>query len=94
MAWTIILEDENKEPISSLSNEFDMELSNGEEKFRLLCYLDAYGDTFFNRLQMDDLIKDLQILKLKEVNPILDEIKILAERCKKEEHTYLAFYGD
>lgn len=94
MAWTIILEDENKETIASLSNEFEMEWSNGAENFRLLCYLDAYGDTFFNRSQMDDLIKDLHSLKRIEANPILDEIQLLAERCKKEEHTYLAFYGD
>jgi hypothetical protein len=94
MAWTIILEDENKVPISSLSDEFDVELSGDAGNFRLLCYLDAYGDTFFNRLQMDDLIKDLQSLNLIEINPLLDEIQALAERCKKEEHTYLAFYGD
>jgi hypothetical protein len=94
MAWTIILEDEHKKPVSTLSDEFDIGFNGDMNNFKLLCYLDAYGDTFFNRLQMEDLIKDLQSLKLVESNPLLDEIKILAERCKNEEHTYLAFYGD
>lgn len=94
MAWTIILEDENKEPLLSLNDEFDIGSSIDLSSFKLLCYLDAYGDTIFNRLQMDDLIKDLQSLKQTEANPLLNEIQMLAERCKKEEHTYLAFYGD
>ena len=94
MAWTIILENENKEPILSLNDEFDIDSDTDLSNFKLLCYLDAYGDTIFNRLQMDDLIKDLQCLKLTKINPFLDEIQIIAEHCKKEEHTYLAFYGD
>jgi hypothetical protein len=94
MAWTIILEDENKESVSTLSDEFDIGVNSDMSNFKLLCYLDAYGDTIFNHLQMDDLIKDLQSLKLKKTYPLLDELKILAERCKNEEHTYLAFYGD
>lgn len=94
MAWTIILEDENKEPVSALSDELDISFNGDMSNFKLLRYLDAYGDTIFNRLQMDDLINDLQSLKMIEANPLLDEIKILAERCKNEEHTYLAFYGD
>jgi hypothetical protein len=94
MAWTIVLENENKTLISSLSSEFDTGLRNDLSGFKLFCYLDAYGDTIFNRLQMDDLIKDLKSLKLSETNPLLDEIQLLAERCKNEEHTYLVFYGD
>lgn len=95
MAWTILLEDENGKPVSSsLGHEFDIELIGDNNNFKLLCYLDAYGDTVFNNLQMDDLIKDLQKVKLIETNPLLNEIILLAERCKKEIHTYLVFYGD
>jgi hypothetical protein len=94
MAWTIILENENKETVSSLSHEFDIGLQSDLSGLKLLCYLDAYGDTIFNRLQMDDLIKDLERLKLLKANPLLDEIHLLAERCKRETHTYLVFYGD
>ncbi len=94
MAWTIILEDENREPVSSLNDEFDAGLTSNLSSFKLLCYLDPYGNTTFNHLQMDDLIKDLQNLKQMEFSPLLDKILRLAERCKKEAHTYLAFYGD
>ena len=93
MSYTIILEDENKVQLSSLKDEFNIGLLNKMD-FKLLCYIDPFGDTIFNRLQMDDLINDLQILRILEPNPILDEIQLLAERCKKEYHLYIAFYGD
>ena len=94
MAWTVILEDEKKEVISSLNREFDTSWRENLNGFKLLCYLDPYGDTFFNRMQMDDLIQDLQHLEKMEANPLIAEIRSLAERCKKEIHTYLVFYGD
>ncbi|MBA3285160.1 MAG: hypothetical protein H0U27_08900 [Nitrosopumilus sp.] len=94
MAWTIILEDENKNLVSSLSVEFTTHFRNDLSRFKLLCYLDAYGDTIFNRFQMDDLIEDLQNLKQIETNNLINEIQLLAERCKNEAHTYLVFYGD
>ncbi len=94
MAWTIILEDENKEPLISIRDEFEIDSDINLSSFKLLCFLDAHGDTIFNRLQMDDLIKDLKRLNEIEANPLLDKIQKLAEHCKREEHTYLAFYGD
>lgn len=56
MAWTIILEGKNKEPVSSLNDEFDIGLNSDLNDFKFLCNVDAYGDTIFNRLQMDNLI--------------------------------------
>ena len=94
MGWTVILEDENRLAKSSISHEFDTGLKNELNGLKLLHYLDPYGDAIFNRLQMDDLIMDLQKLRLLEANPLLDEIEALAQRCKKESHLYLVFYGD
>lgn len=94
MAWTVILETEKKKAIATLPCEFYSSLSKSPDEFRLLRYLDPYGDTVFNRLQMDDLIDDLQQLKKMETNPLIDEMLLLAERCKQEAHTYLSFYGD
>ncbi len=93
MAWTIILENENREVVTSLSNEFNSGLItlNG---IKLLHYLDPYGDTIFNKLQMDDLIFDLQYLGSIEPNPLLTEIQKLAEKCKTGIHLYVIFYGD
>ena len=97
MAWTVILEVENKEGVSSLDIDFNSELIFGSSKgkqFKLVRYIDPYGDTIFNQLQMDDLISDLEALQ--EINHSNDIKKIidLAIKCKQEPHLYLAFYGD
>ena len=63
MGWTVILEDARKEVISSLDREFHIALRDNLKDYKLLCYLDPYGDTFFNRLQIDDLIEDLRHLE-------------------------------
>ena len=98
MKWTVILENERRESLESLSDEFSFESIHSEtiqNSFILLKYLDPYGDTFFNSLQMQDLIFDLQKLKdLEKENPLIKDIIILAERCKVQPHTYLSFYGD
>ena len=94
MGWTVILEDARKEVIASLDREFHIDLRNNLKDSKLLCYLDPYGDTFFNRLQIDDLIEDLRNLEKLETNTLIDDICALAVRCKEEIHSYLAFYGD
>jgi hypothetical protein len=93
MGWSIILKDESGEIIASLGHEFDTSVRT-RSGFKLLCYLDRYGDTMFNQLQMDDLVNDLKQLQKLEANPLIDEILLLAERCKHETHSYLFFYGD
>jgi len=100
MGWTIILEDENKAELHAISKELNSNIINYESKsesFKLLKYLDPYGDTVFNRMQIDDLIEDLLVLKVHESNKhleLIDKIIALANRCKNEAHTYLIFYGD
>jgi uncharacterized protein YeeX (DUF496 family) len=94
MSWTIILENEERSIISSLNEEFDMKSNSNLGEYKLLRYLDAYGDTIFNGLQMDDLIDDLKQLKSIYENRLIDEIIFLAEQCKTEPHSYLVFYGD
>lgn len=93
MSWTVILENEKGNSILSLSEEFTI-TSKNEYKFKLLHYLDPYGDTVFNYLQMDDLISDLFLLKKEEENFLINELIILSEKCKTERHTYIVFYGD
>ncbi|MEO6000541.1 MAG: hypothetical protein ABIN89_27100 [Chitinophagaceae bacterium] len=94
MGWTVILEDARKERIASLDREFYIAFRDNLKDSKLLCYLDPYGDTFFNRLQIDDLIKDLRNLEKLETNTLIDDICALAVRCKEEIHSYLVFYGD
>lgn len=94
MSWTIILEDENKNQISKLKDEFDVKVKISEKEFKLFQYIDSFGNTTFNRLQMDDLISDLSKLKLVEDNSKIVELIELAEKCKNGIHYYLVFYGD
>lgn len=65
---------------------------------KLLKYIDPYGDTIFNRIQMDDLITELSELLnthgFKYPNNYLKEIIELAIECKNSVHKYIRFYGD
>jgi len=93
MAWTVILEDERGEKLQTLNKWFAFNYSDNVE-YKLLKYLDPYGNTIFNPLQIRDLIDDLNKLKSIESNPQIDEIIKMAIICSNEVHTYLVFYGD
>lgn len=92
------MENENREEIESLSDSFISSVlfdSNSRELFVLLKYLDPYGDTVFNHLQMNDLISDLIVLKKYDpINSSIDRIISLAKVCQETIHSYLVFYGD
>ena len=66
--------------------------------FACLRYVDLYGDTMFNRLQMPDVVKELR--RVLEEAPVegekelLDRIIGLAVQCQSAPHLYLRFYGD
>lgn len=63
-----------------------------------LRFIDPYGDTIFNRLQIPVLIKELNRIagtaKTKEDKQFLKELLKLAEQCRDEPHLYLRFIGD
>ena len=67
-----------------------------KESFRLLKYVDPYGDTTFNAFMFEDLIKDL--IELKSLLPTdkeqIDIVISYAKECDDKTHTYLKFYGD
>jgi len=63
MAWTIILENEDNTIVDRVNSIFTISADNDLDAFRLFRYLDPYGDIFFNRVQMKDLIEDLKGLK-------------------------------
>lgn len=67
------------------------------EKFPLMRYIDLYGDTIYNRLQMPQILAELTIIKKtitpKEIVYILN-IEALINRGLKEPHLYLKFVGD
>jgi lipopolysaccharide biosynthesis glycosyltransferase len=97
MSWTVILEDENQNPIETLDQEFVLnEISETliNKEFKLVKYLDPYGNTIFNRQQIDDLISDLEKIYSGSSDIAIPGLIELAIRCKSEVHSYLVFYGD
>lgn len=70
----------------------------GDPNFRCLSHIDWYGDTVFNHLQAPQLLVEWQTLESEKTDPetrrVLDGIRNLAERLRKERHVYLKFYGD
>ena len=98
MGLTIVLEDEDGLAIQTLPK--DLQYSELEhvnfDVFILLKYVDFYGDTTFNTLQLDDLIADLMLLKniAAHQSKIIQQIINLALESKQSVHTYIKFYGD
>jgi hypothetical protein len=63
-----------------------------------LGFIDWYGNTIFNYLQMDPFLIEWQALRGhafdEEENRIISEVESLAVRCRNERHLYLKFIGD
>jgi hypothetical protein len=97
MGWTVILEDEDGEQLDRLSKEFTTSYidESSNYAFRVLKYLDPYGDTIFNTLQAKDLLTDLKLLKeIEKDNVFIDSIIAIVTKCTISPHTYVVFYGD
>jgi len=70
-----------------------------DEEFRCVCFIDRYGDTVFNRLQIPDFLAEWERLrKDADLDDAAGTVHIgvvgLAERCLAGVHLYLKFYGD
>jgi len=62
-----------------------------------LRFIDAYGNTVLNRLQVPYLIRELEHAREKMADPVAvqfaEDLLVLARRCRDEVGTYLKFYG-
>jgi hypothetical protein len=69
-----------------------------DESYHCLRYIDPWGETVFNHLQMDELISELRRIRLKasteEERAFVDAVEGLATRCKDGDGLYLKFIGD
>ena len=78
-------------PIELLPNLHD-------SKFACLRFIDPYGDTLFNRLQLPAVLEDVRLLKMtertNEQNELIYRIEALVGVCEKKPHLYLKFIGD
>jgi hypothetical protein len=98
MGLTIELQDENGNVLERI---IDSNLLSGllpREDHSLLSGIDPYGDTVFNRLQMEDFLIELSRLdneKLTSAEKVhLSAIEQFALKCRNGIHLYLKFVGD
>jgi hypothetical protein len=97
----VVLETETGQPLGRTSaiNRLELLLPDlSDESFPLARYIDLYGDTVFNRYQVKDLIQEWDRISRRTSEEallaVLAECRALMERCLREHHTYIRFYGD
>jgi len=70
----------------------------GDAAFPLLQYVDPYGDSIYNRQQMDQIVQELDVLLCRplthEEEQLLLRVRGLAIICKGSPHLFLRFCGD
>jgi hypothetical protein len=79
--------------------------AGGDELFRVLPWRDAidypylryvepYGDTYFNSLQMSAVLPELRRLAEANDSPVLRQVVEMAELCEANYRWHLVFLGD
>ena len=98
---TINLEDESGGVIESIQDNGLLGKYIPEANDKNYCcakYINRWGNTIFNELQMDDLIKELvsrtSKSEDKEIQMLIVQIYNLVEIAKKDVHVYIKFIGD
>jgi hypothetical protein len=102
MGLSATLEDENGEAIDVVhdpTNVLHRILPPIEDTtYQCLRFVDWYGDTVFNRLQMECFLEEWERIRCRargsREEELLSQIESLARRCEREPHLYLKFYGD
>jgi hypothetical protein len=102
MGLTVVLEDENGTALGSAedpANVLHRLLPNPEDtSFPVLKFIDWYGDTVINRLQLEAFLQEWDRIAQKILTAdeklLLSRIRDLATRAQQQQHTYLKFYGD
>lgn len=63
-----------------------------DESYPLLRFIDPYGDTVFNRMEMQQFLREWRRLSTLARTPdqtgIVRRIERMARRCQEEPHTY------
>lgn len=98
---TINLEDENGAVIDSIEDNGILHQyipAIDDKKYYCIKYINPWGDTVFNYLQMNDFIAEIIEIKnnsqSKDLENLVNNIVHMAERCKEIGHAYLKFIGD
>lgn len=101
MGLCVILEGEDREPIEQVEdpkNILHQLLPSEDDSYQHLRFIDWYGDTVFNRLQIRPFLSEWDRLTESAQTPdetsLLTRVRELALRCSQEPHLYLRFCGD
>ena len=102
MAMRIALETESHEQKVLISDDHNF-LSKvigypDSKSFPMLASIDWYGNTVFNRMQIDRLLTEWETLFSKAVAPaersLLEAVKELSLNSREDVHQYVVFIGD
>ena len=92
------LQNEHGQPSCDEDVGIEFPIPTGDDSYRMLCYIDPYGDTVFNRLQMVTFLLEWETLsgKAKEHGSLETwlAVKKFAQKCNEGPHLYLRFIGD
>lgn len=103
MPLTVLVVDERGVPADAPVTDPHGELSrllppNDAESFQVLRHIDRYGDTVFNRLQIEPFLKEWDQIRANaytaEQRKIVSSVEKLAQSCLAGTHLYLKFAGD
>lgn len=102
MGLDIILESEDGQKIDSVGDPANIlhRILPSHEDISSPClrFVDRYGDTIFNTLQMPPLLDELSILQKRVKDEVEQQLLVriveMARRCRDEPHLYLRFVGD
>jgi hypothetical protein len=102
MGFNVQLEDEHGEVAERLDDPrgvlYHVLPEQAGSQFQYLPYIDRYGDTIFNRPQMEPFVREWDRLisncRDLEVRRLLTEVKRLATACQDGVHLYLRFVGE
>lgn len=95
MPWSVRLQDERGKPVTPQDAVIEFATIPEGDEFRLLGYVDPYGDTYFNQVQMKDFLADWGKLRpTDEQKAPWELVRDMAIRCQSHNHLYLRFIGD
>ena len=102
MGLAITLQDERGVELDSVvdAKNFLGELlpEHDDRAHPMLASIDFYGDTIFNRMQMDRFLVEwsdvVSKANIPEEKALVSAIEGMARRCLDEVHLYLKFIGD
>jgi hypothetical protein len=95
----VVIQDEDGSAVSQgVDVKNEVLVHTDDARFTCLRFIDPYGDTVFNCLQLALLLEDLRLLrKLYDVarhEEVIRQVEALVEEAQAEPHRYLKVIGD